>query len=71
MRRGEADDELAAMVAHYYEACAAPFDLYGGATAAERAAREGDVEELLASPPTRFAGRGQMGEYWLELLRGE
>jgi len=67
-RRDETDAELRAMVAHYYEACAAPFDLYGGADAAERSGPASDVEALLASSEARFAGRGQMGEYWTAMV---
>ena len=67
VRRGEADDELTAMVAHYHESCAAPFDLYGGADAAERAGPAADVAALVEAPAARFAGRGQMGEYWTQL----
>ena len=67
VRRGEVDDELTAMVAHYHEACAAPFDLYGGADAAERAGPAADVEALLDAPVARFKERGQMGAYWATL----
>lgn len=68
VRRDEVDDELRAMVAHYHEACAAPFDIYGAADAAERAGPASDVEALLARPASWFAGRGQMGEYWAAMV---
>jgi hypothetical protein len=71
-RRDAADRELRSMLGHYHALGPSVLDLYGASARLIRVARDAgpgawESEGITAAS---MAGRGQMGRYWAELLRG-
>lgn len=66
VRRGRADDELAAMLGWYDSRSPMLLELYGASPPVIALAREAgaDAWPQMRSAPGRMTGRGQMGRYW-------
>jgi hypothetical protein len=72
VRRGEADDELAWMLAWYHAQSPYLLELYGATSVLVQLAESRDAEEWRRAGITRgqMARRGQMGRYWTTLAMG-
>jgi hypothetical protein len=72
VRRGEADEELAWMLAWYHAKSPHLLELYGATRTLVELAESRDAEEWRRAAISRagMVGRGQMGRYWTALATG-